>query len=110
MNTIGESNFTIGHLEMIKIARYQKPFIFRESFVRADIEQRLKKEIPAVSIPGAEFFGMKVFVKPGQKAQCWMIGDPEISRKYLNDEITEDDLIEMASRTDGKIAAAKEEP
>jgi len=61
--------------------------------------RRLRAECQATSpspLPlGDTLAGIRLYEKPGQVADAWMFSDDKILRKYLNDEISELDLMGM---------------
>ena len=44
---------------------------------------------------GDTLAGIRLYEKPGQVADAWMFSDDKILRKYLNDELSELDLMGM---------------
>lgn len=61
--------------------------------------RRLRAECQSASpspMPlGDSLAGIRLYEKPGQVADAWMFSDDKILRKYLNDELSELDLMGM---------------
>jgi hypothetical protein len=68
---------------------------------------RLSLEIPASK--QTPLGGIRVWSKPNQVADCWMFSDEKILMRYLNDELTELDLMELV-RTGAVQPNAPHEP
>lgn len=87
------SDFNLKYLQAVTTSL---PKITRsELFCQPAIETRLKTDAEIKTAASASFFGIQIHVKPGQRMPAYMISDPEISRQYLNAEITEADLMRL---------------
>ena len=50
---------------------------------------------PSPTPLGDTFAGIRLYEKPGQVVDVWMFSDDKVLRKYLNDELSELDLMHM---------------
>jgi hypothetical protein len=45
--------------------------------------------------PISKFTGIPIHCKPNQRVNCWAFSDPKLAHRYINDEITEKDLVNI---------------
>ena len=88
-------NLTIETLRQIK-ASIPKASSWHWCVSKPEFVERLKAETKLVGHLGHTLaLGIEVFPKQ-QVAHCWMFADLDTLKKYLRDELTELDLIEIA--------------
>lgn len=60
--------------------------------VQPAIKQRLERELPEVlELPGG-LGRLTIYTMPNQRRECYAFTDDKLLRKYLNGEVSEDDL------------------
>lgn len=78
------------------MADVPKPPPWKWCVARPELLSRMREEIPALPKPYLPegLYGMSLYPKQ-QVAHAWMFSDEETLQKYLNDELTELDLLEL---------------
>lgn len=81
---------------MAALSDAPKPPPWKWCVAKPELLSRLRAELPELPKPYLPegLYGMSLYPKQ-QVADAWMFSDKKILRKYLNDELTELDLLEL---------------
>ena len=66
-----------------------------ESVMNVESYERLRSDPVFEDVPMGGFGMMLIYCKPGQIAAAWMFSDRLTAQRYLEDELTENDLMAM---------------
>lgn len=108
-NTTTAPNLTLSELRTlmgaIKAPTWAGFVVTPRTKARLAAEAKTTSSIPPTL---AAYQGTDIFVKNNQTIECWAFKDRDLMRRYLNDQITEFDLMARALATPGKPAVVKQ--